>query len=89
MTLKDLSARFDRTVAVFTRCQGQVLQKFLTDMIRGILKAQSIGLDRPKSGPGSSDQRSAFIQTTRPELRGASSATDSRIDSEETGGVNR
>lgn len=44
MTLKELSARFDRTVAVFTRGQGQVLQKFLIDMVRGILKAQSVQL---------------------------------------------
>lgn len=44
MTLKELSARFDRAVATFTKCQGEVLQKFLIDMVRGILKAQSIQL---------------------------------------------
>lgn len=44
MTLKELSARLDRSVAVFTRCRSRVLQKFLIDMVRGILKAQSIQL---------------------------------------------
>ncbi|MBI4197243.1 MAG: transposase [Deltaproteobacteria bacterium] len=44
MTLKELSARLDRSVAVFTRCRSRVLQKFLIDMVRGILKAQSVQL---------------------------------------------
>lgn len=44
MMLKELSTRLDRSVAVFTRCGSRVLQKFLIDMVRGILKAQSVQL---------------------------------------------
>lgn len=44
MTLKELNARLDKTIKVFTGCKEKVLGKFLVDMIRGILKAQSIQL---------------------------------------------
>lgn len=44
MTYREIHTRFDRTVNVFLKCRQKVLGKFLTDMVRGILKAQSVQL---------------------------------------------